>query len=355
MNSLISFIALGVFGSASAFSMTLESAKVQTYDGQSLNAFWSIPDKAPVGVVLLIQGSGNVGADGDVSGAFLGQGYKGQPAKLSENMASALATAGIISLRYDKRGVVDPTQIPNQTVSNLKSDAESALAMIKARYPNLNVGIVGLSEGAFLATQVAAEMPVKSLFLMSLFSRQIDAAFAYQFVGWPTGLLLSHFDPTATGSITGDQLKNAGVTTLPLTGANWMDVDQNKDGILSESSELFPAYQAYYSAVRGLLSTPGFHNWYQSYLPLKPFSEMAADIQSESIFIYQGMDDAQVRWDWVLADSVYFSVKPTLHFYSGLGHCFSPMEGVIGEIKTSGPFADEVLQALVTDVVTGLK
>ena len=347
---------LGILALASpAWASTQEAATITTQDAQTLKGFWEIPDAAPVGAVVILQGSGNVAADGDVSSALLGSGYKGQPAKLSDQMADALAAAGIASLRYNKRGVDDPTQLPNQTLPFLKKDAESALSLVQSRFPNLNIGIVGLSEGATVATLVADEVSVKSLFLLSLPTRAIDDVLSYQFFGWPTNLMLSRFDPMKTGTIAGTQIQAVGLTALPLMGVAWTQLDTNHDGQLSESTELLPAYESFYGSMRGLLATPAFKDWYASYQVNPAFSQVAAQLKASSIYLYQGMDDAQINWSWVMEDSNFFPVKPTLHLYSGLGHCYSPMDGVIGEIKTSGPISNDVLQQLTLDVSAGLK
>lgn len=108
------------FYSFSSLAASIEAAQVHTYDGQVLNGFWTLPDAAPVGAVVILQGSGNVGADGDVSAPLLGSGYHGQVAHLSEQMADALAAVGIASIRYAKRGFDDSTQLPNQTVPFIK-------------------------------------------------------------------------------------------------------------------------------------------------------------------------------------------------------------------------------------------
>jgi hypothetical protein len=44
-----------------------------------------------------------------------------------------------------------------------------------------------------------------------------------------------------------------------------------------------------------------------------------------------------------------------MHFYPHVGHCFSPMDGLIGEVKTSGPYAPEMLTQLGNDILQSLK
>src|SRR5450759_392147 len=121
--SFLAFLIVGI--SAQAVVIT-SPVTIETTDGQKLNGILTLPSDQVVSAALIIQGSGNVGLDGDVSGPFLGTGYKGQPAKLSEQIANSLAAVGVASLRYSKRGVDDPTQLPNQKFPYLVNDANSA-------------------------------------------------------------------------------------------------------------------------------------------------------------------------------------------------------------------------------------
>ena len=351
---LLGLLFLGL-SSNLARASTDEAIQIQTYDNQTLNGFWTLPDGAVTGAVLILQGSGHVAADGDVSGPTLGFGYQGQSAKLSEEIADQLASIGVASLRYSKRGVDDPTQLPNQTIPYLKSDAESALTLLQAKFPGVKTGVVGLSEGATLATLVSNDMQVDALFLLSLPTRAIDEVLSYQYFDWPTELLMSRLDPNQTGFITAAQFQEAGVTTLPQMGASWSALDTNQDQQLSVTTELLPAYQSFYNSMRGLLKTPTYQGWYQSFLVIPSFAQVASHLKTGAVFVYQGMDDAQVRWNWILEDSNFISITPNVHLFPNVGHCFSPMDGTIGEIKTSGPLSNDLLQQLSADVATGLK
>ncbi len=350
--SSILFFALSNFSYAGPYST--EPAQVTTFDQQQLNALWTIPTTPVKAAVLIIQGSGNVDLNGDVSAPMIGSGYHGQSTKLSEQTAIALANAGIASLRYSKRGFDHPEQLINQTMSYLQTDALSALDMVQKRYSSVPVSIVGFSEGALVASLIATQVRVQNLYLLSLPTRPIDEMISYQFFGWPTELLESKLDVNQDGILSEAELSHLPQATLPLIGATWDAADVNKDKNLSFVNELIPAYQNFYFAVRGLLGTPAYKGWYESLKALSPFSEIASQIQASSIYVYQGMKDPQVRWNWVVEDLEFFSVKPTLKLYSDMGHCFSPLDGALGEIKTSGPFSDELLNQLVTDISLGL-
>ena len=133
-------------------------------------------------------------------------------------------------------------------------------------------------------------------------------------------------------------------------GQPWNVVDLNHDNQVSIIDELIPAYQAFYTSVRGLLSTPQFSGWYESLKALPAFSQYASSIKAPVINLYQGMDDAQIRWNWIVEDMNFLPVKPTLHLYAHVGHCFAPMDGTIGEVKTSGPYTQQMLEQLMKDI-----
>jgi hypothetical protein len=64
------------------------------------------------------------------------------------------------------------------------------------------------------------------------------------------------------------------------------------------------------------------------------------------------MDDAQTSWNWAVEDMILYPVQPKLRLYPHVGHCFSPMDGSIGDVKTSGPFSTDMLTQLNTDIAT---
>jgi len=336
-------------------SVRAESISIQTFDAQSLSGIVTLPTGNVAGAVLILQGSGNVGADGDVSGPFLGSPYHGQSGKLSEQIATQLASAGIASLRYAKRGVDDQTQLVNQTESFLEKDAESALLALKKRFPTTKIGVVGFSEGAHIATRITGDIPVDALYLLSLPIRQIDETFGYQFIAWPIELFVQHFDPLHTGSFAEPVTIDAAANFNLLDAPTWANVDVNQDHQISVDGELRPAYQKYYNGwVRDQLQTPALLGWYHGLEALPPFADTAAKIMSPFIFIYQGNQDAQTDPNWVQEDSYLFKVTPKIQYFDG-GHCFSPMDGPFGGVKTSGPFSGDLLNQLAVDVLQGLK
>lgn len=99
--------------------------------------------------VILIAGYGQH----DRNVTFAGK----QPFKV---IAEDFASKGIAVLRYDKRGVGESTgDYSNATSRDFADDVKAGLAYLKTQ-PNINhaqIGLVGLSEGGFIAAMVAAE------------------------------------------------------------------------------------------------------------------------------------------------------------------------------------------------------
>lgn len=347
--SLLSLLASPVAFAAA----TEESATVVTADGLSLRGVLALPEKVS-GAALILPGSGNVGADGDLSGPLLGSGFKGAPAKLSEQIAASLAANGIASLRYFKRGFDDSTRLSQQTIPYLVQDARSALQVLRARFPEAKIGIVGLSEGALVATLVASQAKVDFLQLMSLSTRSIDDTLAYQFLEWPTELVRRKVDLNQDGMLSAAEISQAG-GQVPLLGVGFspgpaMSLDTDHKNWVSVTNDLIAAYEKLLDSARQLVETPAFSGWYHSLKDLPPFSTFAEKVVAPAV-LYQGVDDAQVKWSDVAADLHYFGGKTTFRLYSGLGHCFAPMAGGYGEMKTSGPIADSVLSNLAADAL----
>ena len=346
---------LFLVGTSSAHASTTVADVLRASDGTPLQAAWTLPDSVPTNpraVVVLLPGSGNVGLDGDISSPMLGSGFRGQPAKISEQLSSALAAKGIASLRYSKRGFENPDQLKNQIIPFLMSDAIDAITAIKKKFPHAQTGIVGLSEGALLAVMAAGKNPVDQLFLFGLPSRSIDEIVAYQFKGWPMALLMTKADTNHDRTLQNSELAVFGAPgLLPILGTifgqSWKAIDTNHDGQLSVS-ELIAGYNGSLTSVKQLLATPAYSSWYRSMQAVPDFSQLAAKVTAAPYF-YQGMDDAQVKSSWIEDDAFYFSKVSSVRLFEGLGHAFSPMEGVIGEIKTSGPFSSNVMNAFLAD------
>ena len=333
---------------------TEETQLLHTDDGEVLTGRWTLPEANVKAVVVILQGSGNVGLDGDVSGPFTGTGYRGASAKLSDQIAYQLASLGVASFRYNKRGYENPQELPHQTAPYLISDAKSALHEARARYPMLKAGFVGLSEGALVAVHVAAQTPVDYLFLLSLPTRSIDEIFSYQVIQWPLEMLKLKVDVNRDGVISASEIDHAGESfLLPYLNAPLAAHDQDHNGSVAILSEATDIYRAVWSQIMGMMSTPAFSGWYQAMNNLPQFSIVAQKIHVPT-YLYQAQDDAQVFWGWIESDRSYFGAETRLRRFSGVGHCFAPMDGVYGEIKTSGPLSDDVLSSLSSDILANI-
>ncbi|MGE3536232.1 MAG: alpha/beta hydrolase [Candidatus Tectimicrobiota bacterium] len=333
-----------------------EDGRIPVGAGVTLAAKWTLPHGQPRGVVLLLQGSGQVDCDGDVSGPLLGSGYQGAAAPLSKQLAEALGAIGVASLRYTKRGyAADPFQGVFAPLDLLQHDAAAALACVRGRFPGLKHGLVGFSEGALLAALLAAESPVDLLCLLAVPTTSIDAACAYQYVHWPIELLRHRVDTNHDAMLTAAELALLGERQeLPLlgpalTGLPWRDLVPAQQEYLSVTHDLLPAYQRLYTAMLEMLASPPLAAWYHSARALPSFAAIASRIRTP-VLLYQGLDDAQIDWKGIVTEQYAFAAPATLRLFPGLGHCFAPMVGAIGEHKTSGPLAASLLTALCNDV-----
>lgn len=342
------WVALVLWGVGGSVALADEEARFRTFDGLELTGSWMLPAErlAPRGMILILQGSGNVSMDGNVSGPFVGQPYRGGDGRLSLQLAQALAGSGFSSFRYHKRGFEDPAQLGNQTQSFLVQDARSALAHMRGRYPGLRTGVAGFSEGALVAVQAGG---ADALFLLGLPSRPVDEMLDYQFARWPVELLIGRLDGDRDSSLSASELEGLGDGVLPLMGIPWAQLDADADGALQRERELTPGYESFYAQVRGLLATPAYKYWYEDLRRVPPIVELAQGVTGP-IYFYHGADDAQTRATWVGEDSRHFASLAATRVYPGLGHCFSPMEGLIGQVKTSGPFATDVVDDVIRDV-----
>jgi uncharacterized protein len=124
----------------------------------------------PVAAALLIAGGGRTDRDSDVElplGLTLRSG-------ITRAVAQALAGTAVSSLRYDKRGVgASDGDYYSVGMDRRLADARAALGWLAARDPGRPLLVIGHSEGAFYAAQLAAESgsdgtgPVAGIALLS--------------------------------------------------------------------------------------------------------------------------------------------------------------------------------------------
>lgn len=325
---------------------------LRTGDGLVLSARWMIPASNIVGALVLLPGEGGtrtVNFDGDVSGPLVGNPYRGGRGDLSKQIAEALAGRGIASLRYSKRGVEDPALLSQQTLPFLVKDAETALRQAKERFHDRPVGFVGFSEGSQIALHAIAKESVDALFLLSPITRGVDKIFRYQAVEWPISLLKKSGIIDSRGIIELAALERIG-GALPGLATPPTKLDVDKDGKLTMDRDVLPAYEKNFCHILDLMQSPTFADWYEA-LKRAPMLDKIAKAVRAPVYFYHGTDDAQIKADWVLSDYSRFGKPPHLRTFANLGHCFSPMEGKLGEIKTSGPIDKTVLDAIASDAL----
>lgn len=127
--------------------------------GVTLAGTFSAPEgKGPFPTVILLAGSGP--NDRDEVAALPGWAVSGHRKFLV--LADALNRSGIAVLRYDKRGVGQSTgDYATASLSDFASDAEAAVRYLKTRadVAQDKIGLIGDSEGGFLAPILAARDP----------------------------------------------------------------------------------------------------------------------------------------------------------------------------------------------------
>ena len=259
----ISFVYL-VFGSgcsATPAGPTEERSQLILFDQQSVSNVLTLPSGEVRGVALILPGSGNVGADGDVSGPIFGQGYHGQAAPLSKQIANTLAQSGFASLRYAKRGFETPSELPHQTIPYLTRDALSAWNALTRRFPGSKRIVVGVSEGAVVGTLLSEQTSVDSLFLLGFPARSIEDTMNYQYLQWPTELIAKTMDSNQDGILSPDERARFPLAKTPILQRDFSTFDLNKTGFISIQKEILPAYQQYFEIVQNLLKSPPYAAW----------------------------------------------------------------------------------------------
>lgn len=133
----------------------------------------------PVAAALVITGSGQINRDTD---ARLG---KHGPVLLrtgvTRQMAQALTAAGVVTLRYDKRGIgASGGSYARAGMADNTSDARAGVRWLAARYPGLPLLTAGHSEGTYHAARLAADGEVAGTILVSAPARDGERVLDYQ-------------------------------------------------------------------------------------------------------------------------------------------------------------------------------
>jgi len=130
-----------------------------SHDGVSLAGTLLIPEnKSTFPAVVLVTGSGMQNRDEEIFGF-----------KIFKIIAESLATRGIASLRYNDRGFPPSTgDFKSATTADFATDALAAVKFLHEKLgPKANIGILGHSEGAVIATLLAGQhKPLDFIVLM---------------------------------------------------------------------------------------------------------------------------------------------------------------------------------------------
>lgn len=179
---LAAFIALIITGHTMAEPVTLDTA-TGVIHGTLLVA--EKPTPGPV--VVLIAGSGPVDRDGNVA-------QLGVNTNTLKLLAESLASDGISSLRYDKRGIAASAKAGSAEIDlrfeHYVNDAAGWARQVAAD-PRFNkVVLIGHSEGALIALLAAGEVDVAGVVSISGVGRTADKMIAEQLqAGLPKALL----------------------------------------------------------------------------------------------------------------------------------------------------------------------
>lgn len=128
----------------------------------------------PFPAALLVVGSGPVDRNSD---------HRKLPLGVTRLLAEALATAGVASLRFDKRGVgASEGDYWSAGLHDNIADARAALSVLRAHDAVADgaVLVVGHSEGAFIATALGADEPVTGVGLLSASVRTGEEVLRWQ-------------------------------------------------------------------------------------------------------------------------------------------------------------------------------
>lgn len=201
--------------SALVAGVSEEIVSFTTHDDLQIQCILSYPDRGsgPYPGMLLIPGSGLHDADVtlDVSTLSITQG----PQSLFKPLAQYFSRRGWAVQRCNKRGasfghLADrPHVLDNATLDDLVEDARSALATLHqhSRVVASPLVVLGHSEGALIATRLAAHNPeIDLLVLMGSVDRRFDALIEYQLVDRNLAFLRQAADANGDGSLTLEEL-----------------------------------------------------------------------------------------------------------------------------------------------------
>lgn len=196
-----------------ALSASAEDATLTTPTGAIRGTLVVPQSDSSVPVVLLIAGSGPTDRDGN-SAVLQG---RNDSLKL---LAESLATFGIASLRYDKRGVGESAAAgPSESDLRFEMYVDDAIAWGEQLLRDTRFGsltIAGHSEGALIATLAAQRLPVRSMVSIAGAGRRVGDVILEQLEAQLSGSLLQNARDIIAALNAGNTTSNVRAELLPL-------------------------------------------------------------------------------------------------------------------------------------------
>ncbi|MEM0963485.1 MAG: alpha/beta fold hydrolase [Bacteroidota bacterium] len=343
MRALLIGLLIALAPSASSQSaFAEEDITFESVEGVTLAGTVAIPaGDGPFPAVVLVSGSGLQDRDGGPDSPGFPVGYR-----FYRDLAHALTEAGILTLRYDERGIGESTDGPSPadvTTFDYADDAAAAARVLDARDDVRWVGIVGHSEGGTVAPIAAGAEPAINAIVMvgGAAVSGIDIVMEQNRFG------LAGAGVSEPGvEIFVDRLRAAFVS---LAGTAGGDIDEaSRDEIETKLAKAYGDLPEADAALLGI--TPeviplivsqqmgGYNAWFRTFLAIDP-AEVVSTLQVPALALYLGLDQ-QVPPDQnvtPMRDALAASSSPDWDVVTldGLNHVFQRAEtGSVQEYAT---------------------
>lgn len=339
---------------AGSFPYTEESLRVESAPGVTLAGTLTIPEgDGPFTAVVLVSGSGPQDRDETILGH-----------KAFAVWADRLSRAGVAVYRFDDRGTAESTgDWASATIEDFSTDTAASVRALLARDDIDRVGIMGHSEGGYVAPHVAQMLP-ETAFVVLLAGPGVVGSEVYveqqRLISSAQGIpmeLATLYSETVRGLI-------SPYTTLD---PDQTDEQRRVAGERAARAVLDAAPEATRSALLGgespdatfarlldFVSTPGIG----SFLAFDPREDLEA-LSIPALAIFGGLDlqvpPAQSARP--LAEALAESDSPSYAVvtFDGLNHLFQPTEtGRIEEYGRIETTVSEEVLSLVTRWVVAL-
>lgn len=164
-----------------ASAQVVEEDVILRTDSAELHGTFLVPFDVKHTAVLIISGGGAVNKDGNVPMGIQTDSYK--------QLADSLAAHGYATLRYDKRGVGQNTDIGSD-IRKLRfddyiHDAEAMIRYLKVTKDFNRVIVIGDNEGAWIGMSAARTTGASACILLNCSAKPFDAAVKEQLASQP--------------------------------------------------------------------------------------------------------------------------------------------------------------------------